>query len=121
MMIEPIPLRDLDGRLIRRTDDGISYYDATMADADGVMFQCPLCAQGKERGDAHGRRFFIGAHYVICWFVGRVPDDVDPKPGRWNPSGTSLDDLTFVGPGAVSVLLTAGCGWHGFVKDGRAG
>ncbi len=52
------------------------------------------------------------------------PDDLDPK-GRWTPSGTGLDDLTFV-PGnparAVSVLLTNpdGCGWHGYIRDGEA-
>lgn len=30
-----------------------------------------------------------------------------------------LSDLTFIGPGAASVLVT-GCGWHGFVKNGEA-
>lgn len=86
--------------------------DVDLSDADGVMFLCPKCFS--EKGSN------IGVHSVICWFVGKVADDVDPKPGRWNPSGTGVDDLTFIGPGAVSVLLTAGCGWHGFVKDGDA-
>jgi hypothetical protein len=67
------------------------------------------------------RRFVAGAHFVLCWFKDRgVPDTQDPKPGRWNPSGTGLHDLTFVPPGAVSVLLTGGCDWHGFVKNGDA-
>lgn len=83
-----------------------------LAEADGVMYLCPLCF--KNNGGA------IGTHRVLNWFVGKVPDDVDPKPGRWNPSGTGLHDLTFVGPGAVSVLLTGGCGWHGFVSNGNA-
>lgn len=72
----------------------------TIAEADGLMFLCPKCCAAN--GGA------VGTHRVICWFVGRVPDDVDPKPGRWTPRGTSLSDLTFV-PSAGrshSVLLT---------------
>jgi hypothetical protein len=107
----------------------------TLAEADGVMFQCPKCAEGKERGseveDWRGddwpngkvRHFVRGAHMVLCWFRGHVPDDLDPKPGRWTPSGSSLEDLTFVPgepPMAVSVLLTGGCNWHGFVRAGEA-
>ena len=112
-------LRDLDGRLLKATPDGSVDVD-TLVEADGVMFQCPLCSAGKPVSEEDGRRFVVGAHYVLCWFVGRVPDDFDPKPGRWHPSGTGLDDLRFVGPGAASVLLTSGCGWHGFVRNGDA-
>lgn len=86
----------------------------TLAEADGVWFLCPKCFAAN--GSA------VGTHAVICWFVGRVPDDVDPKPGRWTPTGTGLNDLTFV-PSAGrshSVLLTGGCGWHGFVDAGNA-
>jgi hypothetical protein len=85
-----------------------------LAEADGVMFLCPKCF-AKNTGP-------VGTHRVICWFVDRVPDDVDPKPGRWTPRGTGLSDLTFV-PSADrshSVLLTGGCGWHGFVASGDA-
>lgn len=88
----------------------------TLAEAQGVMFQCPKCSDGKERGDG----FMVGVHYVICWFRDKVPATATPGPGRWNPSGVGLDDLTFVGPGATSVLLTSGCGWHGFVQNGDA-
>lgn len=82
----------------------------TLAEADGVWFDCPKCHAA---GSTHG---------VLCWFVGKVPDEEHPRPGRWIPSGTSLDDLTFVGPGAASVFLTgpAGCLWHGLVQGGRA-
>lgn len=82
--------------------------------ADGVWFLCPKCYV-----DNGGP---VGTHAVLCWFVGRVPDDVDPKPGRWTPTGTGLSDLTFVpSPGrSHSVLLMAGCGWHGFVTNGDA-
>lgn len=117
-------LTDLDAHFIgNRTADGSFVRMTSLFGAQGVMFQCPKCAEGKERGEEDGRRF---VHSVICWFktpIGAdpVPDDAFPKPGRWNPSGTSLDDLTFVEPGAVSVLLTGeGCGWHGFVRNGEA-
>jgi hypothetical protein len=86
----------------------------TLAEADGVWFLCPKCYA--EKGGA------VGTHTVICWFVGKVPDDIDPKPGRWTPTGTGLSDLTFVpSEGRTqSVLLTGGCGWHGFVVNGDA-
>lgn len=86
----------------------------TLAEAQGIEFLCPLCfAQNKGE---------VGTHGVVCWFNGRgVPDTATPGPGRWNPSGHGLDDLTFVPPGAVSVqLLGGGCKWHGFVAGGRA-
>lgn len=88
---------------------------ASLADAHGLLFLCPKCFV-----DNKGK---VGTHSVLCWFVGKVPDDLTPKPGRWTPQGTCLDDLTFVpSPGhSNSVLLTgAGCGWHGFVKNGCA-
>lgn len=86
----------------------------TLGEADGVMFLCPKCFN-KNQGA-------IGTHRVICWFVGKVPDDLRPGPGRWTPVGASLDDLTFVprGERSQSVLLLGGCGWHGFVTDGGA-
>ena len=119
-------LRDLDARLLKRCSDGSgSDTVRTIAEADGILFQCPKCAQGKEVIDEDGRRFVRGAHAVICWFVGHVPDDVDPKPGRWTPTGEGIDDITFVPgtpPQAVSVLLTNpnGCGWHGHIVGGDA-
>lgn len=87
-------------------------YVSTLAEADGVEFLCPKCFA--DNGGA------VGTHLVGCWFVGKVPDWVEPKPGRWNPQGTGLGDLTFVPPGAISVLITGGCAWHGFVKNGDA-
>lgn len=93
--------------------EGFLYVD-TLAEADGVWLLCPKCFV-----DNSGS---IGTHAVICWFVDKVSDDVDPKPGRWTPTGTGLVDLTFVpSPGrSHSVLLTGGCRWHGFVADGAA-
>lgn len=85
----------------------------SLAEADGLQFLCPKCFA------TNGGN--VGTHSVICWFEGKVPDNVDPKPGRWKPVGTGLDDLSFVpGRKSNSVLLVGGCGWHGFVKMGDA-
>lgn len=84
----------------------------TMFESDGLWFLCPKCF-GKNNGP-------IGTHAILCWFVGHVADAADPKPGRWEPKGSGLDDITFVGPRAASVLLTSGCKWHGFIRNGEA-
>ena len=105
-------LRQLEATFLRLAEvPGMFRFVDELAGADGIKFLCPKCFA--ENG---GR---VGTHSVICWFKGRVPDDLRPGPGRWNPSGTGIDDLTFVGPGAVSVLLTSGCNWHGFVRNGE--
>ncbi len=114
-------LRALDAEFVQWVDDSstrrsTSEHEITLANADGIMFQCPLC-YSKNEGP-------FGTHYVMCWFVGKVPDSARPGPGRWTPKGSGLDDLTFVPgkpPRSVSVHLTgAGCGWHGYVKNGEA-
>src|ERR1700761_9680582 len=85
----------------------------TLAEAHGVEFDCP-----KGAGDPKV------AHGVICWSRSRgTPEHAEPGPGRWKMDGTSLDDLTLNADppsGARSVLLNGGCGWHGFVTDGKA-
>jgi hypothetical protein len=90
---------------------GGSRYVDSLSEADGIWFLCPKCFAKN-----NGR---IGTHMVCCWFVGKVPDEAVPGPGRWNPSGTGYADLTFVGPGACSVQLIGGCGWHGCVRSGE--
>ena len=108
-----VKLRDLDANFLKYLGNGSHQWkDVGREEADGIMFLCPKCFK-----DNNGP---VGTHSVICWFVGRVPDDVDPKPGRWNPSGTSIDDFSLVGPGAHSILMLGGCGWHGFVTNGDA-
>lgn len=91
--------------------------------AQGVIFQCPKCAEGEPSEVEDGRRYVPGAHYVLVWFAvprgaDPVPPDATPGPARWSVvSGTGLDDLTL----APSILLPGpGCGWHGFVKNGDA-
>ena len=104
-----------DGTEEERT--GLSTYYITvekLAEAQGVQVLCPLCF-AKNNGK-------VGTHAVICWFNNRgVTEDIAPGPGRWNPKGNGLDYLTFIPPGAVSVLLLGeGCKWHGFVANGEA-
>lgn len=109
-------LADLNAYFIRLSDRPGSFRLAeSIADAQGVLFLCPLC-YGVNKGA-------VGTHSVICWSRSRgVPDDVEPKPGRWVLSGTGIDDLTLdAEPGqSRSVLLLGGCGWHGFVTSGEA-
>jgi len=113
-----VKLRELEAEFLRYTGTGTHLRgEVPLAEADGILFLCPKCyaANGGQRP---------GVHSVICWFRGRVPDDALPGPGRWTPSGTGLDDLTFIPgdpPRACSVLLTGGgCDWHGFVTNGEA-
>lgn len=77
-----------------------------LADAHGVMLSCPKCR----------------SHKVLCWFAGRVADDVKPNPGRWTPAGTCFDDLTLNAPPNNphrSVKLEGGgCGAHFYVTNG---
>lgn len=105
-------LRELNAAFLTLLPDKCMQRHENLIGADGVIFLCPKCFAAN-KGE-------VGTHSVICWFAGKVPDDLDPKPGRWHPSGTGIDDLTFIGPGAASVLLTSGCNWHGFLKDGSA-
>jgi hypothetical protein len=99
-------IEDGKERIIYRNVDSID-------EAQGVIFLCPKCfaTNGGPRG----------THAIICWSSSRgIPDDVDPKPGRWKLEGTGYADLTLgCEPGkSNSVLLTSGCAWHGFVIQG---
>jgi hypothetical protein len=136
-----IPLRQLSGMFVGgyhndRTSGGHEGYRyvPSIDGAQGVTFQCPKCAIGKEYGeepDEFGvtRGFARGAHHVLCWLrnprgAEKVPDDVSPGPGRWwIESGETIETITF-GHGepfvAKSVLLAGGCGWHGFIVNGAA-
>jgi hypothetical protein len=112
-----IPLSQLEAKFIALTEVGHREV-ATIEEAQGVQFLCPKCFTAN--GGA------VGTHGIICWSRSKgVPDEMHPKPGRWSLHGTSLDDLYLhgdlaAGGGARSVLLTSGCGWHGFIDDGHA-
>lgn len=111
------PLTDLEPQFLQKPaeEDGrrtIRHVD-TLAEADGISFLCPLCFD-KNNGP-------VGTHTVICWFEGKVSDDVQPNPGRWTPQGTGYQDLSFV-PGKKSnsvQLLGGGCNAHFFVTGGK--
>jgi hypothetical protein len=108
-----VKLQQLEAEFLKRTAPDSWQHVATLAEADGIVFLCPKCFA------ANGGN--VGTHSVICWFVGKVPDDATPGPGRWTPSGTGLDDLSFIGGSrSPSVALIGGCNWHGFVRDGDA-
>lgn len=84
-------------------------YVHQLDNADGITFLCPACFAkgGTER-----------THHILCWFTGKVPADLTPGPGRWNPRGTGYHDLTFVEPGATSIMLTGGCHAHFHIRNG---
>jgi hypothetical protein len=139
-----VRLLELNGHFLASTEDKCWRRVGSIDRANGVSFQCPKCAEGKEAGDnecdcgetphaewcGFGRRHRKGAHHVICWFrnprrLAPVGPDMDPKPGRWwiSASSTSLENLTFEhGEPAMpkSVLLLGGCNWHGYVTGGEA-
>lgn len=105
-------LTDLRASFIVRTDNGFRRVDG-IGEAEGVMFLCPKCY------DCNGGA--KGTHMVVCW-TPKVPDDTQPKPGRWTLVGTGIHDLTLDGANGKSrsVLLLGGCDWHGFVTNGDA-
>lgn len=92
----------------------------TLAEAHGVAFLCPKCFA--QNGGP------VGTETVCCWFVGKVPDEAFPRPGRWTPSGTGIDDLTLHPSVNLDVeetrkAIAAGaraCLWHGHVTNGDA-
>lgn len=110
--------RDLEARFLKITAPDTHKWVDAMEDAQGVIFLCPKCFA------ANGGP--VGTHSIICWSRSRGnPEERNPKPGRWALRGTSMADLSLDGDapgggGDRSVLLTAGCGWHGFVDDGFA-
>lgn len=107
-------LRDLNAHLVGQYDAAAEsfHYLPDMDGAQGILFLCPLCAN----------------HMVLCWFTNpsnaaKVPDDADPRPGRWEASGTGLDDLTLtpsVNLDTPSARAQHTCLWHGWVQGGEA-
>lgn len=101
-------LTELQAEFVKRTARGFRRLE-TIAAANGVFFLCPKCFRANG-GD-------VGTHWVLCWSPS-VPQTVKPTPGRWELRGTSLEDLTLVA-GSSSILLTGGCQWHGFIRNGE--
>lgn len=104
-------LTELDPQFLKRIDDNNFRHVDSIAEADGVMFICPLCFVNNGKND-------VGVHSVLCWNPS-VPQTTEPVPGRWNLRGTGYEDLTLEA-GSSSILLAGeGCGWHGFIRNGE--
>lgn len=92
-------LTELDPQFTHLGAPGHHRHVDTLAEADAVSFDCPACPPWR-------------THRVGVFFRGRgVPADEVPGPGRWEASGTGLDDLTL----RPSIALDC---WHGFVTAG---
>lgn len=111
-------LTDLEPVFLKREkqEDGVHHIGVDgIAEAQGIMFLCPLCFEGNKGP--------VGTHHIICWSRLRgIPDDAAPLPGRWSLVGTGFADLTLVGEGPTgqsSVKLTSGCMWHGNIVNGE--
>jgi hypothetical protein len=103
-------LRELEATFLKCEDGGKAFRRvATIGEADGVEFLCPVCFAAN-RGP-------VGTHGVICW-APSVQQSVRPGPGRWSLQGSSLDDLTLVAPSS-SIALKSGCAAHFFVQSGK--
>jgi hypothetical protein len=101
-------LAELEPQFLAIQDERTRRHVDTLGEAQGVMFLCPKCFE--TNGGS------VGTHSVLCWFRDRgVPDDVDPRPGRWGTSGTGIADLSL----SPSVQLQGGCDWHGWVTNGE--
>ncbi len=85
----------------------------SLEDAQCVWFLCPKCFASLGG--------FVGCHMVEVTFAGRgVPAGVGIKNRkgedvRWQVGGSGLADLTI----SPSILIEGGCGWHGFVQQGK--
>lgn len=107
-------LTELEPYFLKRVDERTNHIVETLAEADGIGMICPQCF--KSKGGT------VGAHHILCWFYGKVPDTIDPKPGRWKAIGTGFSDLSFVEPVpkmATSVLLIGGCNAHFLIQNGQ--
>lgn len=99
-------LRELNAQLVNDSDvDGGFAHVDTLAEANGVRFDCPQCVT-----DGTPNR---GLHWIYCALNGN-------RRGWpvWCATGTTIDDLTFTGPGPCSVKLLAGCMAHFYVRAG---
>jgi hypothetical protein len=95
-------LTDLDATFVCHTMNGDFAEVKTLAEANGVIFDCPKC----------------GRHSVLCWDR-TIPQPIPPGPGRWDMTGTGIADLT-LSPSVDLSTSGIGCLWHGWVKNGDA-
>jgi hypothetical protein len=89
----------------------------TLAEAQGIWFDCPKCYAAWKTGTDPT---LVGVHGILIWFSDRgVPDRLgvnsEGRAVRWNVSGTDFSNLTLT----PSILLLGGCNWHGWVTNGE--
>lgn len=102
-------LSELEPEFLHITDGVTDHRHNDINKADGIMFLCPVCFI-KNKGP-------VGTHSIICWQP-HVPQDRNPKPGRWSFKGTNYEDLSLVA-GSSSILLQGGCNAHFFIRNGN--
>lgn len=105
-------LIDLEAEFFRWDVKGVTHIEipsvATLAEAQGVLFDCPKCRN----------------HSVMVGFRDRgVPPDVGTKDAAGNQTlwhvagGTGLEDLTLT-PSVDCTPSNPNC-WHGFITNGE--
>ena len=104
---------DLKGRFYSHPYqvDGAVYWDPVenIREACGLMFLCPTCFTCNEG--------MVGTHRVMCWSTD-VSQDWEPNPGRWEITGTGLQDVSLTG-GSASVAILGECGAHFWITHGK--
>lgn len=95
----------LEPTFLRITSPGYRQEVDSLAEAQGIRFWCP------------SSKCQDNAHAVLCWFRDRGVSGAEPPgPGRWDVvSGTGYEDLSL----SPSILITSGCMWHGFMRNGE--
>lgn len=131
-------LRELDAQWICDANESTQTYgrrtDGTVEKAQGILFQCPKCSEGKERGQDERGGFVVGAHYIsVCFSNPRgalvAPDVIAGGKPRWEiVSGTTLDDIT-LSPSINcdipwkdkdGVTHPSSCKFYGYIRNGDA-
>jgi hypothetical protein len=110
-----IPLRDLSATFVTIVENGFHIEESRelTPTVQGLWFVCPCCYAKNNYSD-------IGVHHILCWFRDRgVPAIMTPGPGRWTPSGTGIDDITFV-IGSPPMLYSVQADCHFYIKNGQA-
>lgn len=133
-------LRNLDAQFLHQvtTVSQRRTLSDSVEGAQGIMFQCPSCGAGMERGEEDGRGYIKGAHYITVLFANprgteAAPPTAGPVDGngnhpRWTMSGNTIDDLSLAPSvdcsrpwkGPDGVTHPSGCNYHSFVTNGAA-
>jgi hypothetical protein len=105
-----VKLSELEPEFLKCEEDGRSLRYVTIAEADGIIFLCPVCFTANKGN--------VGTHAIICWRP-HIAQTVSPGPGRWQFSGSGLADLTLVAGSSSIFLTTAQCRAHFFIRSGE--